>query len=100
MKLIAAILSALVSVSAGAATDLNQKVTLMARNVTSDTAFKEIARQADVKFIVSPEIKFVKKISIDVKQASLKEVLDFLVNEQNLKWESSGENSIKISAVK
>lgn len=88
------------SFSAFAAPNLNQKITMNARNVTIDAAMKEITKKSGVEFIVSPDLGAQRKISIDVKEAILKDVLNFIADEQYAKWEVGTDNKISISAIK
>ena len=100
MKNIFVFLLMSMSFAAWATPDLNQKITLRAKNVTANEAMKEISTRTSVKFIVNPNLSFTKKISIDVKEASLRDVLDFLVAEQNVAWTAGEDNSIKITDAK
>jgi hypothetical protein len=100
MKLLLSLTFAFISLNAWAAPNLNQKITLTVRNVTATEAIKEISQHSGVEFIVNPKLQFTKKISIDVKEASLKDVLEFLTIEQNVKWEAGNGNTIKILANK
>ena len=97
MKFISIILFTFASLSVWAAPDLNQKISIRAKNKTAAEVIKEISAQANVKFEINPKINFTKKISISVKQASLKDVLDFIVNEQNVTWTAGDGNLIKIA---
>jgi hypothetical protein len=89
-----------VSMAAWATPDVNQKITMKVKNITADVAMKEISTRTNVKFIVSPNLNFTKKISIMVTEAKLRDVLDFIVAEQNVAWTAGEDNSIKITAVK
>jgi hypothetical protein len=94
------VLLAFLSLASWAAPNLSQKVTLKMKNVTADAALKEVSARTHVKFEFDSKIKFTKPLSIDVKQASLKDVLDFIVAAQNVKWTAGESNSIKIVPAK
>ena len=51
-------------------------------------------------FVVAPHTALTRKLSFDMKQATLKDVLEYIAAEQNVTWKVAGNNTIKISAVK
>lgn len=94
------VMFALFSVSSWATPDIHEKITFKMKNVTANQAFNNLEKQHDLKFNIDPKIKFTKPLSIDVHQASLKDVLDFIVADQNVKWAVGEGNSIEITPVK
>jgi hypothetical protein len=90
----------LVPLAVWAAPNLNEKITLKMKNVTADLVFGGIQQQHNVQFKIDPKIKFKKPLSIDVKEAKLKDVLNFIVAEQRVKWTAADGNTIKITPAK
>lgn len=65
----------------------SQWITLSGKNVSLEKVFNEISRQAGYEFFYNTAIlKNAKKISIDVRNASLKEVLDLCFSDQPLSY--------------
>jgi hypothetical protein len=96
----AIVLLGFLSISAWATPDIHEKITFKVKNVTADQVFNKLEKQHDVKFNIDPKLKFTKPLSIDVKQASLKDILDFIVADQNMKWTAGEGNSIEITPTK
>lgn len=87
------ILLALVQVSAAG---FAQKISLTKRNITLQNLFKEIKQQSGYNFLyTSTELKDTKPVSIDVYDAELKTVLDFVFKGQSLTY-SIDQNTIVI----
>lgn len=100
MRLFLTTILSAISLFAWAAPNLGQKVSLTARKISAAEAMKQISASSGVEFIVSPKIQSTRPISIDVKEANLKDVLDFFATELNAKWEAGAGNSVKFSAIK
>lgn len=98
MKFIAILAFTFASLSAWATPDLEQKISISAKKISAAEAMKQISTQAGVNFMVSPNVKAARAISMEVKEASLKDVLDFFATELSAKWEVSGE-SVKFSSL-
>ena len=94
MKLIAVLLATCLQVSAKNA--YTQNVTLKENNISLGKLFKEIRKQTNVNFFYADEVlKNAKKISINVQNSSVKDVLDFCFENQNLSY-TINENTVVI----
>lgn len=66
---------------------ISQKITIQANNVTLRQLFRAIERQSDFHFFYADEdLKLTKKISVDVKNKELREVLDQCFRQQPLSY--------------
>jgi len=99
MKFICVFVLAAISSNVWASVNLNHPVTMANKNITTEDALRKIAQQTGVTFKFSHDLHFQKKISMMVKDASLKDVLDFIAVEEQLTWKVIDEHSIQISAV-
>src|SRR5579872_1007553 len=79
---------------------LDQNITLTAKNISAQDLLRELSKQANVDFKVDPNLKMGKKLSIQVKHASLQQVLNFVAEEEQISWAPSTDGSIHISATK
>jgi TonB-linked SusC/RagA family outer membrane protein len=65
----------------------SQNLTLKQKNASMDVIFKSIEKQSDYVFLYDNlELQNAKKVSIDVKNASLEQVLDLCFKEQPLSY--------------
>ena len=99
MKAILLVLISFVSLCAWATVDLTQKVSVTAKNEPIGTVLKIIATQASVDFNINIPTSSTKKVSIDVKKASLKDVMDTLTKMGALTWAFDGDHTIKITSI-
>jgi type II secretory pathway component GspD/PulD (secretin) len=98
MKYVFTALLTLCSTSAFATVDLNQHVSIQAKNMSAQDFIKQISQKTNIQFIVQPGLTLNHKMSIQVKEASLKKVLDFIAEEENVAWTSADDGTIHISA--
>lgn len=95
MKLILVILT-LFSTTALAALDLHKKISIVAENEPVAEVLKKISTQADVDLKINAYSPTLKRVSIEVKEATLKEVLDAVTSMAGLTWAVDDERKIII----
>lgn len=100
MKYLVLFISLLISHQSMALTDLNQPISIAQSDMSAADFLKEISKQSDIKFILGPKIRFSQKISMFLKDAPLKEVLDDFAKQQKVGWSAVGDDVIKISGKK
>jgi len=98
MRLIIAALS-FVSFSVYAAPDLTKKVSLTAKKISVVEAMKQLSENSGVEIVVDRNVKWAKPISLDLQEATLKDVLDFFAVETGAQWEPGTGNSVKFTTV-
>src|SRR5450631_288683 len=77
-------LAACLQVSAGGN---EQKITLSEKNVPLEKVFREITKQSGYYFLYNnQQLQKVKKVSVEVKDASVREVLDECLKEQPITY--------------
>lgn len=65
-----------------------QKINISGKNLSLEKIFREVEKQTDYSFLVGKEtLKKSKPVSLNVKDASLAEVLDQCLTDQQLNWE-------------
>lgn len=93
---ISAIISFIFSLQLSARTSTQEKITIKERGASLSKILKEIQKQTGLSFFLSEEtIKDSKPVDIDVKNASLKQVLDICFKNQPFTY-SLNQNSIAI----
>ncbi|MDB5157994.1 MAG: TonB-dependent receptor, partial [Mucilaginibacter sp.] len=93
MRLIVIILiTSMMQVSAGS---FAQKISLSEKNITLDKVFKKISQQSGYDFLVfSSIIKDAQPITINVKDAELKDVLDLILHGQHITYKINNKTII------
>lgn len=87
------------SLNLWAAPNLDQKISITAHQVQTEDAIKQISEKFGVNFIISEKIFATRPISIDVQDANLRDVLDFLATELHAKWAIGQGNTIQFSSL-
>ncbi|MEO9052847.1 MAG: carboxypeptidase-like regulatory domain-containing protein, partial [Ginsengibacter sp.] len=73
------------------AKSFSQKITLNADNISVQKVFEEIRKQTGYRFLYADEvINTAKKVSINIQQGSIQDVLDFCFKDQQLNYIISG----------
>lgn len=99
MKFAISLLVALSTLSAWANCTHDEKITMNMRKATTADVLKVLSDKTNVNIIVEAGVDMAKLISVNVKDASVKDVLDFVASEQGVKWSESGEHQIKITKI-
>lgn len=94
MKLtVVLLIAAFMQVSANS---YSQKVTLQKKNITLQKVFEEIRRQTNYQFLYADEVvKTAEKVSIDIKNGTIQQVLDYCFKNQQLTYNIE-ENTIVV----
>ena len=96
MKRFVLLFSFLFSASAFALPDLEQPLSLTMKNYSASDFLNEISKKSNIRFVMNGKIQFSRKVSVYVKDESLKKIMDSFAQAQNVAWSAEGENIIKI----
>lgn len=78
-----------------AALPQSQKITLVVKNVTIKEAIEAIKKQSDYSFFIdTKDVDVHKRVSIDLKNKSVREILDVILQDQHVKYEVKGQHII------
>jgi cation transport regulator ChaC len=99
MKFAALLFVTLISIDALAATGgaMDQQVTIVASKIPTGEALKELGQLSAREIVVQPGLDLKKTISLNVRDKSLADVLDFIATEENVKWKPASNNTIQIT---